>query len=344
MQGNVLAYWQATRAGLPPEIVGEASSRRIDRTAAAFRHFSASEYILESRLGCDQAETDFSLRVLAREEGPALLAGLQSPDFASLSADPAWEKVLDFVSRWPREMADVWLEMDDDEMAGPLPRPCFFFSAAAIKDGGKVNRELLRAALSPLLEEQQLDSLWGNLNTVIGQLPPEVGVFQIGVMLARQQNRVRIFTRELSREQADAYLDAIRWPGPWHSLQELWRIVQPYSDGRYILDFDISQPGISEKLGINFGLDQKRNLADFTAHLTEKGLCTATKAAGVQAWSGSQGKFLGPDYGFTALLKNISHFKLTCDGEAGLQAKAYLGIMGIYLAKLWRAGIQHTSS
>jgi hypothetical protein len=45
---------------------------------------------------------------------------------------------------------------------------------------------------------------------------------------------------------------------------------------------------------------------------------------------------LGSDYGYTALLKDISHFKISCSPEEGLKAKAYLRVTGIYLKELFK--------
>jgi hypothetical protein len=74
----------------------------------------------------------------------------------------------------------------------------------------------------------------------------------------------------------------------------------------------------------------------FLEKLVTHRLCTDTKRRGVLAWPGSQGSFLGPDYGFTALIKNISHFKIGCSPQEGLQAKAYLRVEGIYLKELFK--------
>ena len=155
-------------------------------------------------------------------------------------------------------------------------------------------------------------------------------------MLARNNDRVRIFTAELTREQVVGYLAAIGWPGPFARLAELFELVHALSDGQYIVDFDVTREGVSGKIGINFGLQTKKMLPYFLEKLVTYRLCTDTKRKGVLAWPGSQGSFLGPDYGYTALIKNISHFKIGCSAQEGLQAKAYLRLEGIYLKELFK--------
>jgi hypothetical protein len=181
--------------------------------------------------------------------------------------------------------------MDYGEYDKQIPQPCFFFNASQIKKGTDVDEKLLSNALKQLLDIGQLESLWSRLRGVIQQLPPEVGLFQVGIMLARNSDRIRIFTAELTREQTSQYLSNIGWTGYFPELEGLFKFVHTYSDGQYILDFDVSREGISEKIGINFGLDNKANLAAFLDNLAEHQLCTAVKRRGVLAWPGSKGYY-----------------------------------------------------
>jgi len=155
-------------------------------------------------------------------------------------------------------------------------------------------------------------------------------------MLARNGDRVRIFTSELSREQTLDYLAAIGWKGSFTRLEEVFfHLLHGYSDGQYILDFDVTKEGISSKIGINFGLKDKPALPAFLENLAVHQLCTDSKKRGMLDWSGSQGGFLGSDYGFTALIKDISHFKASYSPDEDLKVKAYLRFSGIYLKKIF---------
>ncbi len=334
LNGNIKNYLNSVAGNLPPEIVSEATYRQIYQTAALFSDFAASEYIMETHLNTEAAEVDFSFRVLTQEK-TCLTSGLKN-NFSTLAVEGIWRKIADFVNFWPSTIGDIWFEMDYGEYEKPIPQPCFFFNASQIKKGTEVQEQLLFNALKQLMDMEQLELLWPNLQGVTNQLPPEAGLFQVGVMLARNNDRVRIFTAELTREQVTEYLSAIGWQGPFSRLTELFELVHSLSDGQYIVDFDVTREGVSGKIGINFGLQTKKMLPYFLEKLVTHRLCTDTKRKGILAWPGSQGSFLGPDYGYTALIKNISHFKIGCSPEEDFKAKAYLRVEGIYLKELFK--------
>ncbi len=335
MNGNLKNYLDSMAGNLPPEIISPETFSQIYKMADLFADFAASEYIMETHLYTDAAEADFSWRVLADEKA-CLENGLKSEHLSALAGSNTWAKIVDFINFWPPAMADIWLEMDYDELDKPIPQPCFFFNAEAVKKGSIVDEELLFRALEHLADREKLNLLRPHLLKAVDQLPSEIGLFQVGVMLARHSDRVRIFTGELTREQLLDYLSNIGWKGPLPQLQELFELVHPYSDGNYILDFDVSRQGISEKIGINFGLETKEILPDFLENLINHQLCTDKKRNGVIAWPGSFGSYLGSGYGYTALLKDISHFKIACSPEAGLKAKAYLRVAGVYMQELFK--------
>lgn len=334
MQGNLLKYINTIVPGLPVGIISTDTRRKLKNLAALFSDFAASEYIMESCLNSAEAEIDFSFRVLA-EEKACLINGFKSDSFSFLTADAAWLRIVDFINYWPQDIEDVWLEMDYGEYAKQFPQPCFFFNAESIVKNREVDYALLFTALRVLIEPARVDLLKDNLKKVIQQLPPDAGLFQVGTMLARNTDRVRIFTNELSREQIFDYLAAIGWQGAFTRLEEVFHLLHGYSDGQYLLDFDVTEEGISSKIGINFGLKNEPALPAFLDNLAACQLCTDSKKKGVLTWSGSQGIFLGSDYGFTALIKDISHFKASYSPDEDLKVKAYLRFSGIYLKKIF---------
>ena len=337
MSGNIKYYLHSIADVVPLEIISAQTFSQIDRMASRFSDFAASEYIMETSLNTELAEVDFSFRILTQEKA-ALISGLNNDAFSTLAAGQTWGKFVDFINFWPGKIADIWLEMDYAEYEKSIPQPCFFFNARQVKNGTDVDKQLLFSALKWLLDIEQLQSFWPHLQWVIQQLPPAVGLFQAGVMFARNRDRVRIFTGELTREQTREYLSNIGWTS-LSRLEELFELINPYSEGQYILDFDISADGISEKIGINFGLKTNDILPDFLNSLVDHHLCTDIKRRGVLAWPGSKGSYLGPDYGYSVLIKDISHFKLSYSPTEGIKVKAYLRVAGVYLKELFKARI-----
>lgn len=335
MNGNLKNYIDNLAGDLPPQIISPATYQKISEMASLFSDFAASEYIMETHLNSDMAEVDFSWRVLTIEK-ERLNNGFKNEHFSFLTKNNIWAKIIEFISFWDHSINDIWFEMDYDELDKLVPIPCFFFNAIHIKKGREVRDDLLYKELMSLLDKERLEALWLKLQLIIHQLPNQAGLFQVGVMLARHSDRVRIFTAELTREQLLEYLIDIAWTGSFSQLQELFELVHPYSDGKYILDFDVSKEGVSEKIGINFGLNTNGILPDFLEMLISTSLCTDRKKQGVAAWSGSKGVFLGSDYGYTALIQDISHFKISLSPDTGLSAKAYLRVAGVYMKELFK--------
>ncbi|MTI81347.1 MAG: hypothetical protein FH758_10785 [Firmicutes bacterium] len=331
MDGNVKKYIAGIGPSLPLEIISAAACNKLNQMANLFSDFAASEYIFESNLGTEAAEIDFSFRVLTEEK--------DCLDLSTLSTDRTWNRISNFLHFWSQGIEDIWFEMDYAEHEKALPQPCFFFNASQIKKGNQVDYHLLFGALKQLLENGQLKTLEGNIKDVIEHLPTKVGLFQVGIMLARHSDRVRIFTTELTKIQVIEYLANIGWTGSINRLEQLFKLIHQYSDGQYIVDFDVTSTGISEKIGINFGLDKRKTLPAFLDNLVNHQLCSDLKRKGVLAWLGSKGSFLGPDYGFSALIKDISHFKVSYLPADGLKAKAYLRVKGIYLKELYKAKV-----
>ncbi|WP_031515858.1 hypothetical protein [Desulfofalx alkaliphila] len=334
MEGNVREYLIKMAPGLPAEIMSQETYSKLDKMTALFRDFAASSYILETHLNTEAAEVDFSFRVLA-EEKACLINGLNNKSFYQLSSDQVWLRIINFVNCWPWSIEDIWFEMDYGQCDRQLPQPCFFFNAGEMIKGRDADTELLFFVLGKLLDEQQLNLLKDKIVSVIKELPPAVGLFQVGTMLARNKDRVRIFTDDLTWVQAIDYLSAIAWPGPVSELEELFQLVHQYSDGQYQVDFDVTGQGISKKIGINFRPREKA-LPALMENLVKHRLCTHVKRKGVLNWPGIQGCFMEKGYGFTLLVRDVCHFKISYSPEEGIKAKAYLRVTGIYLKEVFK--------
>ncbi len=72
-------------------------------------------------------------------------------------------------------------------------------------------------------------------------------------------------------------------------------------------------------------------------NLVNQGQCDEDKRKVVLAWKGSSCSFFGKDYGQTAIIKDISHFKVTYSPGIGLTSKVYLRAAGYYLKQLFKA-------
>ncbi|MCF8011129.1 MAG: hypothetical protein K9L17_06630 [Clostridiales bacterium] len=341
MEGNMMSFLDKFSPGIPPEILDNQSYLELNKMVSLFKDFVSRHYILETYLDRDEQQADFSFCIRALERD-FLVRAFKDLRFQYLAGDEVWGRVINFVNCWSakntlehKHVNNIWFEMDFAEYEKDIPQPCLFFDASQVKNS-RVSNEWLFETLKKLLDSNLVDSLRDEIKNVIRNLPPGTGLFQVGTMLARTEDRVRIFTHQLTREQITGYLKNIGWPGDSRKINNVFNFIDNYSDGNYIVDFDVTREGISEKSGINFGLKNNKNLSFFLEELAKHNLCNDLKKRGVLSWKGSSCRFLGQDYGQTALLKNISHFKVAYLPGEGIRIKAYLKVKGVYLKELFK--------
>lgn len=216
---------------------------------------------------------------------------------------------------------EYWLELDD-VACGKLPiEPCWFVDAKGVAPG-KDNSWIYREIFSKKLSTEEIQNIRPMLENCIDLLEGKnTALFQLGVMEARGERCIRLFTNELSRVQLVNYLEELNWAGDLQELERWLEILEMFAEKKqFILDFNVFPQGISEKIGINFGTKNKRldTICEFLDFLTENKLCLKEKAGDVKRWVGrypSHTPFIGND---------ISHFKLPYEDGRFTDAKAYL--------------------
>ncbi len=220
-----------------------------------------------------------------------------------------------------RHVKEYWLELDEAACRSLPITPCWFVDASAVRPG--TDFAWLREQVLPrLLSDEEIRSAWPVLEHCIDAAAGRAkGLYQVGVMAGRQDRGIRLFLDDMKPCNIRNYLKELEWPGELERLYTLLERLSPYSDkGQFIIDFDVSGMGISEKLGINFGTRTKKQgdikqLLDF---LCAEGLCREDKKADVL-------RFTSRFPSHTPYIQNdISHFKIPFQKERILGAKAYL--------------------
>ncbi|MDR0886986.1 MAG: isopentenyl-diphosphate Delta-isomerase, partial [Clostridiales Family XIII bacterium] len=253
--------------------------------ANEFADIQSKETIAEVILSNDSKTCDYSIRV-----------------------DTDYEKVREY-----------WLELDHDQCQEVPIIPCYFIDASHVVSGEN-NAWVYTDALPHFLSEPVIAQLKPKLDTCINALPRGSNLFQLGVMSGRGEKSIRVFTDRLYPDEVLNYLHNVGWAGNFATLQDLLRQIAPFTeDGQFLLDFDVFEYSISEKLGINFGITNTiKKVTLFLDHLIETGLCTPNKKRGVLHW------LEAPPNATPYIQNDISHYKIPfIDGQA-MSAKAYL--------------------
>ncbi len=279
------------------------------------------------------------LNYLDRQSYPALFdemtrqkLGYIRRQFGNLSTE---ETILEIDLNGPRQcdysirvdlesalVSEYWYELDSAACQEQGLSPCYFIDAARVRPD-QDNTDFYQTALVRLAGEERVKKLSSMLCRCVAGLKGRCpSLFQLGAMTGRgQQDSLRLFTQDMTRSDLLAYLEELNWPGDLRTLGDWLEQLEPYSDkGLFILDFDIYEDHISEKIGINLGTRRKdpTTIAAWLDFLRKKELCKGDKAEDVL-------RFVEAYPSHTPFIQNdVSHYKLAFESGRVTKAKAYL--------------------
>ncbi len=359
IENSLIDYLKLLKPNIPSQLISSENWGKIETVAGVLPRAITSFFGFECPLRIEEAHADFLICADAKEAGRQILAdenySITLPDL--LTQHPVWNQIRDFSSSWNRDTSalfkqvnNIWLEFDIDRTSTiPIPS-CFFgpnpiFSKQSIdsdnSDGLHPDRWISQSALKLLLARNLPTKIEDKLFQCFDLLPEGAYVFQIGVMLARQSDLVRICIRDISPTQIVDYLTQINWQG---SIVELKNVLDRLSNfvDRIDLDIDVGEV-VFPKIGLECYLknqpDFEPRWLSFLNYLVETELCQPQKRNALLDYPGyirasrdrelwpinllKLSSFLGAQYE-QVLFRGLHHIKVVYQTEQPLQAKAYL--------------------
>ena len=345
---------------LPSGLFAAQALSNIRSIARQIPGLASSFFGFESPLGIVDARADFLLCFKPTESGREILSGhhdsLHLPN--QYFTTPAWQRVKAFSETWAdpnsslyNKVENTWLEFDIAENQPAIPLPSFFFgtySAIQAKMPPHQHQWVTGGALKILLNNTLPIDTQRQLLTCFNALPDGAYVFQVGTMLARETDAVRICIRGIAPEQVVPYLLEVGWSGSAEELKELVERLSGLVD-RVDLDLDVGAT-VYPKIGLECYLNMQPKFeprwARFLNGLVEKGLCVPEKQKALLAYPGynhermntdvwpkqllTMSTLLGAHY-LSMIIRSIHHIKIVYQPEAPLQAKAYLAVTHSFL-------------
>ncbi len=341
-----------------PKLMTVSNWNKIDHIAQILPNALSSFFGFEYRLGDTLAEADFLLCVAADEAGKKVLGdrtyAISLP--ALVTDEPIWQRIQTFASEWntstsaiAKDVFNIWLEFDipnafaEDE----IPIPSFFMGVNDVYKCDSLEEQKKRRAW---LVEESLPLLFGKSLPIANQemlyhcfqeLPKGAHVFQIGLMLARQGETVRLCIRNISPLQIGSYLSAISWKGNIEKLTQFLHLLSPLVD-RVDLDIDVDF-STQSKIGLECYFYQQPSLEPkwitFFNFLEERSLCLPEKREAILSYPGylreSANQEQWPEglKRLTQILgaknegiifRGIHHIKINYENDAPQEAKSYL--------------------
>lgn len=349
-------YIYLIKEHLPSALIDNSQWEKIVKVGDIIPSAATTFFGFESRLGVLEAKADFLFCADATEAGRRVLAanayGIDLPKV--LFDHPVWQNLRRFSTNWDSEASvlheqvrNIWLEFDtatDDPETIPIPS-CFFgpeaiFSTPALAQNHPY--AYVWEAAIPLLLGRDLPNITQQiLMSCIEYLPEKAYIFQVGLMLARNSDAVRICVRDIAPHDVVSYLKRLNWSGNSEKLMVLLNEVSQFTD-RIDLDIDITDR-VHPKIGLECYLHKQPKFDDrwndFFNYLVMQGHCVLQKYQALWEYPGyirqkmasklwpsgmrKLGGLLGSNYEWV-IFKGIHHIKLVYQEDHVHEAKAYL--------------------
>jgi hypothetical protein len=184
---------------------------------------------------------------------------------------------------------------------------------------------------------------------VLRLLPENSMLFQVGTMLSRPGEFIRICITNITQEEIIHFLEEMNWPGSTGELYEILNNLSKFSD-LIVLALDLGEI-ILPKVGIEISFLENKILKGepkwkrFLNYLTDEKLSTQKKSEALLAYPGYIPET--PDIAFWPInlqeasifwgkgifINKLDHFKIVYQHGFPLEVKAYLAVYQEWIKK-----------
>jgi len=289
-------YLRLVESHIPEELISSQNFAEIRHLASNFNNDLTSFFGFETRLMNPDARSDYLIAVSARKgQRDALINLIKSDEFSIFLEQPEWRQVAKFAMTWAdphsvlhEKILGLWLEFDTAEESIDKPTPNVFLHTEPLyfdfpEDFKKCT--WLTATALPLLTGHPLSKkLEQSFLNCIKRLPKGASLFHVGVMLSRPISSIRVVIKGIRPKQIVQYLKTV---GLSYGAKELSLLIAELEKmaNRIVLNFDVIENGIGQKIGIECSFYPENNdqyqpeprWGAFLDYLVEKGLCLPEK-------------------------------------------------------------------
>jgi len=348
-------YLSKIKEYMPKEIISDENYQEILNVANYFNNDVTSFIILESRLNLNDAKSDYCFAVSSRNgEREVLKDLLRNGNLPySLLDKPSWKHLREFTDSWANpksilyeNIIGLWFEFDTAYNVIDDYEPSIFFQpksdSVITGDIHSQNIWITKIALPTLLGKPLSNKVETKVLDCIKKLPMDASVFQIGTMLSRKNDDIRLLINRIDAEEIIPYLESIGWKDDGYN--RLSNIIEEIKDlaSRIVLHISVWTE-VNPKVGIECSFypnsyHKETGWNKIFSYLSEKGLCNEEKLSAFLNSSGIEPQEFnehfnpntyvpavlssGEDFS-SALIRYISHIKLVYEPERNVEAKAY---------------------
>lgn len=337
MKGSMEDYLKVVTPHLHPALVSPEALSYIHALAQILPSFSVAGF--ECRLGAKQSQVDFQVKLPVRS--------LNLPQrFLSSSV---WQSLQNLYQEWGeptsflhQSVNGLFLEFDLVEAPSPIPIPCILFNLnqEIVSNDVRLIKVVTDWPLK-LLNYSTFSRLESNLQRCVNSLPDGAWIGDVGVMLSRPVEAVRLSVKGIPPNQLSDYLMQIGWEEPTNRLSTLVSSLSEFADF-IVLSVDVGDT-IYPRISLECHLEKQPRFEPrwqlFLDYLVEENLCTPAKRNSLLAWPGLSQKVDQPELwpsnltwgdrffgsrAFSVFWRTIYEIKIVYQPNLPLEAKGYL--------------------
>jgi hypothetical protein len=348
---NVFAsnYLNHAKPFLPKKLVSNENFEDIQSVSRYFPSNVTSFLGFECRLGEKKPRADFAFAISGMGKDRDVFIKLLKDDYLpdDFFTKNEWVNISNFAAAWSnsdslihKNVQCFWLEFDLFDKTPETPVPCVFFGPkkSSSSDYDWIVNEALPLLKGGILPEKVVDLFYTSIN----KIPDNATLFQVGTMLSRASNAVRIHVNKLKPEQIIPFLKDIGYKDDEKKLRSLISDLENKAD-RFVISFDIRENGIGSKIGIELSFssnnfEKESRWKILLDYLEEKNLCLKDKKEALLSYQGAEineeyydSKMIpitsAADFQYnkktTNIVRYINHIKIVYRPNEKLEAKAY---------------------
>lgn len=343
MQDRLLIDLQLVREAIPSTLVDEQGYQRLAVVAENLPVALTTFWGLECRLGEEVAAADILCEIKNGFLGQKLLAGsIPSTVDRLCERWPAWQNLRNMAQLWTEQthifntgIRNIWLEFDTaalsaaDDVIQLIGNPCIFFGPKPLSQAQLI--QIIQEVLVVLGRQDLLTN--GNRN-FISTIPDEVHLFQIGLMMGRQEQGLRVCINGPPPEAIAGMLDHLQWQGNINSMAQTIKKLSFLVQAMAIC-LDVVDGKAVEKIGIecymDWSLEKSEQWIPLLDFMEDANLCICKKRRGLLAFPGItitpfDERLYADGMINLNLFRRIHHVKISAAHDRLVEAKAYLAL------------------